>query len=177
MSILSASQYVSTVDGISIDGLLAEGVRLVLLDRDNTCVPRDSHIVPPQVAAWFARAKEAGLTLCLVSNNIHLDQVQKSASELGIEGVGCAMKPSPTAVRAAMKRFGAEKNETVFIGDQLFTDIASGNLAGVKTILVRPQSQVDLWYTKLLRHIEKILLRNVQFEGAHALSEKPSTRQ
>ena len=87
------------------------------------------------------------------------------SSPLGIDGVGCALKPLPTAVFATLRRFGVEKHEAVLIGDQLFTDVAAGNLAGIKTILVRPQSEVDLWYTKLLRHVERIVLGHVKFEG------------
>ena len=165
MGIFSASAYVASVDRIDVDALVDGGIKLVLLDRDNTCVPRDAKVAPKDVCSWFEYAQSKGLTLCLVSNNIHLDQVQRSARELGIDGVGCALKPLPTAVFAALRRFGVKKHETVLIGDQLFTDVAAGNLAGIKTILVRPQSEVDLWYTKLLRHVERIVLGHVKFEG------------
>ena len=45
-------------------------------------------------------------------------------------------KPEPTMILEIMKKFGATKEETVVIGDRLYTDIASGNNAGVDTILV-----------------------------------------
>ena len=47
----------------------------------------------------------------------------------------------------------------------LYTDIAAGNLAGVRTILVRPQSTSDLWYTHILRVFESLLLSGKIFEG------------
>ena len=45
-------------------------------------------------------------------------------------------KPEPTMIFELMKKFGATKEETVVIGDRLYTDIASGVNAGVDTICV-----------------------------------------
>lgn len=45
-------------------------------------------------------------------------------------------KPEPHMPNMAMKKFGFSKEETVIIGDRLYTDIACGNNAGVDTILV-----------------------------------------
>ena len=45
-------------------------------------------------------------------------------------------KPEPTMIQTVMKKFGYKKEETVVIGDRLYTDIASGNNAGVNTICV-----------------------------------------
>ena len=163
MSLIKATQYVSAVEHISVESLVQRGIKLVLLDRDNTCVPRDTKVVPSEVSAWFEKAHAAGLMLCLVSNNIHFEEVQHSAHELGIEGEGFACKPLPRALNAAMKRFSVTKEQTVMVGDQIFTDIIAGNLAGVSTILVKPQSTEDLWYTNLIRHVERCILKNVTF--------------
>ena len=156
MSLIKATQYVSAVEHISIENLVQQGIKLVLLDRDNK-------VVPPAVSAWFEEAHAAGLMLCLISNNIHFDEVQRSAHELGIEGEGFACKPLPRALTAAMKRFSATKEQTVMVGDQIFTDVIAGNLAGVSTILVKPQSTEDLWYTNIIRHAERRILKNVTF--------------
>ena len=45
-------------------------------------------------------------------------------------------KPQPTMVYSALKKYGAAPEETVLIGDRLYTDIACGNNAGIDTILV-----------------------------------------
>lgn len=45
-------------------------------------------------------------------------------------------KPEPLIPELAMKRWGCTKEETVFIGDQMDTDIPCGLNAGVTTILV-----------------------------------------
>ena len=45
-------------------------------------------------------------------------------------------KPRPEMLLLAMERFGYTKEETVMIGDRVYTDIASGYHAGVDTVFV-----------------------------------------
>jgi HAD superfamily phosphatase (TIGR01668 family) len=165
LSPFRATRYVASVDLIDIDTLVAAGVRLVLLDRDNTCVPRDTHVAPPAVKAWLGRLRDAGISACLLSNNFHSGEVAASACELGCRVVDHAMKPAPFSAWVAMARMGVGPEQTVIVGDQVFTDILAGNLAGVRTILVRPQSRRDLWYTQIFRLGEALVLRGVEFEG------------
>ena len=91
--------------------------------------------------------------------------MRATADELGCEVVDHAMKPAPFALRRAMEMHGATPDKTVMIGDQVFTDVAAGNLAGVRTVLVRPQSRRDLWYTQIFRVFELLALRGHPFEG------------
>ena len=165
MGLLRATRYVASLPQVSVDELVDAGVRLVLLDRDNTCVPRDADVPPAEVMVWLDRAREAGLRLCLVSNNFHSSQVRASAAQMGVEAVDHAMKPLPFALVRAMRLMGAVPGETVMIGDQVFTDVCAGSLAGVRTILVRPQSRRDLWYTHVFRVFERLALRGVEFDG------------
>ena len=165
MGLFRATRYVASLPLVDVDELVSSGVRLVLLDRDNTCVPRDAKVPPAAVMAWLARAREAGLTLCMVSNNFHSDQVRGSAEQMGMDVVDHAMKPFPFALRRAMRMEGFSPRETVMIGDQVFTDVVAGKLAGVRTVLVRPQSRKDLWYTHIFRIFERLALHNVTFDG------------
>ena len=45
-------------------------------------------------------------------------------------------KPSPLMIEEVIKKFGADKKDTVVIGDRIYTDIAAGVNAGVDTVLV-----------------------------------------
>ena len=165
MGLFRATRYAASLPLVSVEDLVADGVRLVLLDRDNTCVPRDATEPPAEVMAWLERAREAGVRLCLVSNNFHSSQVRGSAEHMGMEVVDHAMKPLPFALVRAMRLMGSMPGETVMIGDQVFTDVVAGNLAGVRTVLVRPQSRKDLWYTHVFRVFERLALHNVTFDG------------
>ena len=162
---VTATRYVAAVELIDPASLFEVGVGLVLIDRDNTCVPRDTKKPPADVLAWLDEVRAAGIKVCLVSNNFHSAQVRESADELGCQAVDHAMKPAPFALERAMRLMGEGPDRTVMIGDQVFTDVLAGNLAGVRTILVRPQSRRDLWYTHIFRVFEHLALRGKKFEG------------
>ncbi len=164
MGIATPGRYVASVEVIDTDALWEQGKRALLLDRDNTLVPRDRATAPASVAAWLDHARDRGFKLCMVSNNWHRDQVLRSASELGLEAISHAMKPAPFALRAALRRLDVAPQDAVMIGDQLFTDVCAGNLAGIDTILVRPQATADLWYTHLFRIVERRVLAQVPCE-------------
>lgn len=146
---------IERIEHIPVDVLVRAGVRCVLIDRDNTCVPRDAVVAPPEVLSWLDEVRAAGITTCMVSNNFHSKDVERSAAELGSSVVHHAMKPAPFAVWHALRLMGISKGEALLIGDQRFTDVIAGNLAGVRTVLVQPQSESDLWYTLILRDIER----------------------
>ncbi len=163
--LFGASRYVASVDKIEPAWLVEQGVKLVLLDRDNTVVPRSTRCLEPSAARWVAELRAAGIEVFIISNNFHSKQIDVTASELGCGAIDHAMKPAPFALRAAMRRMGISADQTVMVGDQVFTDVASGNLAGVRTILVRPQSLRDLWYTQIFRLFEPVFLHGHRFEG------------
>lgn len=164
MRIFSPKRYVRSVDRIDLEALWAAGKRSILLDRDNTLVPRDTNVPPAEVVAWLDHARELGFELCMVSNNWHRDQVRASAGALKMDFISHAMKPAPFAIDAGLRRLGAARESAVLIGDQLYTDVWGGNLAGVDTILVKPQTEVDLWYTRIFRIFERRALAGLPCE-------------
>ena len=157
MSLVRPWRRERAITDVDVDELAASGVRCVLFDRDNTVVPRNTGVAPADVMDWICRVREAGIALCMVSNNFHSQQVEASAAELGCAVVHHAMKPAPFAVRRALALVGVDASEAVLIGDQVFTDVMAGNLAGVRTILVEPQSTSDLWYTHIFRVFERAI--------------------
>lgn len=165
MRFFSANRYVTSVDLINVDDLCDAGIRCVLVDRDNTLVPRDTKVAPPKVREWLNDLESAGISVCMVSNNFHTKAVCASAQDLGLDVVHHAMKPAPIAVHVALSRMGASRKQAVLVGDQLFTDVMAGNLAGVTTILVKPQCTKDLFFTRFFRKVEHLFLRNVHYEG------------
>jgi uncharacterized protein len=159
--VLHPDLYVRSVCDIDLDALLARGVDTLLVDLDNTLLPRDSNVVPPDIVAWSSRLAERGFTVCLVSNNWH-GRVFKVAQELGFSLVAKAVKPLPFAFLRALGVVGSTRSRSAIVGDQLFTDILGGKLLGITTILVLPLSHSDLPHTLVLRRLEHALLAGRQ---------------
>ena len=69
-------------------------------------------------------------------------------------------KPRPEMLTLAMEKFGYTKDETVMIGDRVYTDIAAGYNAGVDTIFVLSGegtvADAEASYTKPTYTIENI---------------------
>jgi len=158
MALLSPDLYYSSVHAIDLDALARSGVRVLLLDLDNTLLPRDTNVVPDELKAWATGLRERGFSVCLVSNNWH-ERVHHVASELGFDLVDKAIKPLPFAFRRALRLENAKASEAAVIGDQLFTDILGGNMLGMRTILVAPLSATDLPHTLVLRRLEALVLK------------------
>ena len=156
---LSPDMYLSSVHAIDLDDLAARGIRVLLLDLDNTLLPRDTNVVPDALKAWAAGLRERGFSVCLVSNNWH-ERVHRVASELGFDLVDKAIKPLPFAFLAALRHAGASRREAAVVGDQLFTDILGGNMLDMLTVLVAPLSSTDLPHTLLLRRLEALVLKD-----------------
>lgn len=154
MGLREATQEADAIQDIDIEGLLDDGIRCVLVDRDNTCVPRGQRDVPKDVVEWFDRLKQAGIKACIVSNNFRGSHIERTANQLGIGFVSLAWKPTPFALHRVLRILRFKASETVMIGDQSYTDIVAGNLLGMRTILVKPQDpHAEPRYTRLMRRI------------------------
>jgi HAD superfamily phosphatase (TIGR01668 family) len=159
MAFLTPDDYFSSVTAIDPEALVERGVHIVLLDLDNTLVPRDTQVVPDEVAQWIARLKDCGLRACLLSNNWH-GTVLAYADELGLPIIHKAMKPLPFGYRRALREMDRQKGEgVVCVGDQIVTDVWGAHLLGLPVILVKPQAEKDLWYTLLFRRLERLIMR------------------
>ena len=57
-----------------------------------------------------------------------------------------------------MRKIGTNKKTTVFIGDQLFTDVWGAKRVGIRNILVKPNNQKEEIQIVLTRRLEWIIL-------------------
>lgn len=136
--------------------LYEEGVRGVLFDIDNTLVP---HGAPADEAAvgFFAALREIGFKTCLISNN-KPPRILPFAEAVGSDYICDAHKPSRTGYLEAMKRMGTTADNTIFVGDQLFTDVYGAKRAGIPSWLVAPIHPKEEIQIVLKRYLERVVL-------------------
>ena len=164
MSFFKPNRFFTRITQVDIEkDIIAAGKKALILDIDNTILTRDTHEVPADIEVWLQEARDAGLTVCLVSNNWH-EGVHHLAARLELPIVSHAVKPLPFAYMMAFKRAGIKRRETVCIGDQLITDVFGGHFLGMPVIMVKPLVKADLKHTLILRHVEKLFLRDLQPE-------------
>ncbi len=66
-----------------------------------------------------------------------------------------AHKPSTKNYVKAMEIMGTDKENTLFVGDQLFTDVWGAKRAGIHNILVRPIHPKEEIQIVLKRYLER----------------------
>ncbi|HWP31966.1 MAG TPA: YqeG family HAD IIIA-type phosphatase [Fimbriimonadales bacterium] len=144
---------------IEPDSLKKEGIKAVLLDVDNTLLPWKGMQTPKETLEWVKKCREIGLKLCLVSNTRNPRRLKILSEEWGIPFVRGRNKPAKSGFQKALELLDVKPEETVMIGDQIFTDIWGGNRAGIRTILVRPMHPREFIGTKVSRIAEKWLVK------------------
>ena len=77
-------------------------------------------------------------------------------------------KPFPGAFKVALEELDGCIDNTLIIGDQIFTDILGGNIMGIGTVLVDPISKKEFITTKFMRLLERILTgRKIKYDNRY----------
>ncbi len=142
--------------GIDYKALYARGYRGIIFDIDNTLVPHGAP-ADERAAALFRSLREAGFQTVLLSNNKE-PRVKTFADGVGSRYIYKAGKPGAEGYGKAMEIMGTGAGSTVFVGDQLFTDIWGAKRAGIVTWLVKPIHPKEEIQIVLKRRLEKIVL-------------------
>ena len=149
-------EYVASTYVIPFEKLYEEGYRGIIFDIDNTLV---MHGAPADDRAkqLFARLKELGFACCLLSNNQE-PRVKMFNEDVKVNYIFNAHKPSTVNYEKAMELMGTDKSNTIFIGDQLFTDVWGAKRTGIRNILVKPIHPKEEIQIVLKRRLEKVVL-------------------
>lgn len=142
--------------GIDYEALYQQGYRGLIYDIDNTLTqhgaPATAHTVE-----LMKRLKQIGFGICLLSNNKE-ERVKMFNEDIHVQYIHKAGKPSVSGYEKAMQLLGTNKENTIFIGDQIFTDIYGANRTGLVTYLVKPIDKKEEIQIILKRYLEKIVL-------------------
>ena len=151
-------KQVMKISEISLNDLWDSGARGLILDIDNTISPWHKYQLTKESEAFVYEALSKGYTIVLLSNSSHR-KTKALADSLGVHFIAPAFKPLLYSFRKAIKRIKQPPEKIVVIGDQIFTDVWGGNKSGCSTILVKPLTEKELFWTKIMRYLEKIVLK------------------
>lgn len=145
-------------DGIShIPDDFLTGIKLVVLDMDNTVAPWHTDTVSESTSLFVKNVLEKKIIVVLFTNSkgSNADSIGK---KLGIPVFKNAKKPFKKQAESLLRTFSVAPEETLFVGDQLFTDISLANKLGAKSVLTTPISPNEWWCTKVFnRSRERIV--------------------
>lgn len=133
-------------------------VKCLLCDIDNTLVTYDDAVPTETVLAWLSAMKENGITVVFLSNNNN-ERVAKFTEALDNTWSADAGKPLTKKAKQILQTLGFTPKETAVLGDQVFTDVWTGNFLGAKaTLLVPPIKDKTTLFFKSKRFLEKPFL-------------------
>jgi len=149
------TRYFDKKEDIPIREYYDAGYRGILFDIDNTLVPHDEP-VDEKARVFVKELKELGFGICLISNNDE-ERVRTFADPLGVKYVYKAWKPKREGYIKGMEVLGTDLSNTLFVGDQIFTDIWGANRAEMYSILLDPINPKEEIQIILKRIPEKLI--------------------
>ncbi len=149
-------EYLDSTYKIDFEELYRQGYRGLIFDIDNTLVPHGAK-ADARAKALFERLRRLGYDCCLLSNNKEA-RVKLFNDDVQVRYIYDAHKPSVKNYNRAMELMGTDRINTIFVGDQIFTDVYGANRAGIRTILVKPIHPKEEIQIVLKRYLEKIVL-------------------
>ena len=132
------------------DYLNKQGIRLLMLDFDNTIVPYTTSEPTAEMAVWLKEMTQSDIRLCVVSNS-KKERVKLFCEKWQIPCITHAKKPFSKGISQCLKKFQMEPDQCALVGDQIFTDTLGANGCGVRPILVKAIDNHNIWLK--LRHI------------------------
>ena len=148
LEIFYPDETVDTSYGIDYEGLYRKGYRGIIYGA-----PADE-----RAKALFERLHTIGFSTVLLSNNKE-PRVKSFAEDVRYaDYIFKAGKPSVKGYEEAMRRMKTTKQTTLFIGDQLFTDVWGAKRSGIYSVLVKPIHPKEEIQIVLKRQLEKIVL-------------------
>lgn len=158
---LTPDVYLPTVHDLDVEVLLKRNIKGIIIDIDNTLVSWETKVPDQKIIELIERLKGHGFKLCILSNATK-KRVDEFNKELMLPAIHKAIKPRRGNFRKAMQLMGTDVSCTAIIGDQIFTDVLGGKRLGLFTVLVSPISEKEFIWTKLVRRIEKKVLRGME---------------
>ncbi len=141
------------VTALTPQWLTEKGIRLLMLDFDNTIVPYTTNVPTDAMAAWLKTMQASEIRVCVVSNSRN-ERVKKFCKAYGLDCITRAKKPGTDGIRRCLAKYGIPAGEAALAGDQIYTDTLGGNAAGVQTVLVEAIDNHNIWLKA--RHVAEM---------------------
>jgi HAD superfamily (subfamily IIIA) phosphatase, TIGR01668 len=149
------------ITDIDVESLKNLNVTTIMTDLDNTLLPWDSNEYDLSLRKWLNQMAQNNIEVMVVSNNSY-ERVEKAVRDLPVSIVARAVKPLPFVIMNHIREENIDPKQVLFVGDQVMTDVLAGNMAQLKTVLVKPLVDTDAKKTRVNRFFERPILKAMQ---------------
>ncbi|WGS65013.1 YqeG family HAD IIIA-type phosphatase [Marinitoga aeolica] len=163
MDLAVPNEFVDSVFDIDYKKLKNKNYQLLIFDFDNTLTTWRSEKLPEEIIKLFEKiSKDFKIMIASNGKEYRFEGIKEQLVKYNIKVMGYSLKPFTFRIKKRIKEFGIESTHVALIGDQLFTDIIAGNKNGFYTIKVKPLSNKERFFTKILRFFEKISIKTMR---------------
>lgn len=125
--------------------LKALGIKLLLLDLDNTLAPYKVMQPDVKLRNWADSLRHAGIEPFIFSNS-HGVRASAFSKALSVEYVAQAKKPKTHQLLQVLAQKGVAPENAALAGDQIYTDVLCAKRAGIFAIAVEPIDLSNILY-------------------------------
>lgn len=157
LKFLYPKEYLPSIFQLTGEKLKALGKDTLIFDIDNTLVPYWIKTPTDELKAYFNSLRESGIKIAVLSNSKEI-RSKTFCEEMEIPYYYRAKKPGTEGMKKLLEKINSKAENSVIVGDQIFTDVWCGNKCGVYSVLVKQVSPKDELITAPKRPFEKIVL-------------------
>ena len=150
---LLPTMMIPAITDLTPELLHHKGIKLLMLDFDNTIVPYTTSVPTAAMEAWLKQMAQSEITLCVVSNS-RKPRVKVFCQAYGLDCITHARKPFSKGIRECLEKYDIAPWSCALAGDQIYTDTLGANCAGVNSILVKAIHNHNFWLK--LRHVAEM---------------------
>lgn len=151
---------VNKITDITIELLKENNIKGLILDVDNTIIDLDRNPLVG-IENWIKLMKDNGIRICIASNSLKKEKIEKISQLLQIPYVYFSTKPFKRGLKKAKKILDIDNSNNIAeIGDQLFTDVLGSNRMKMFSILTQPIQEEKVALNNIKRKIEKMILNS-----------------
>ncbi len=148
--------YFKSIFTIDYNKLKKKGIKVLLFDFDNTIIEKGNNKINNKTKCLINKLKK-DFIIYVVSNSLNESKLSLVCGSIDIPYIKHARKPFKTGYNKL--KFNSINNKQIaMVGDQVLTDVLGGNRMNYCSVLIDPISDNELFFTKINRGIEKLIL-------------------
>ena len=163
MDIFVPDMYQKSIYTINYKKLKKNGIKCLLFDLNNTLASYEIDY-PDDKLRELMFDLEHDFKVIIVSNSSK-NRVRPFKEKLNIDSSFSSKKPFKKKYKKIMNLYNFKDTEIAMIGDELITDILGGNRMNFTTILVNGMSEEEPFHTRIVRKVERIIIKKLNKKG------------
>lgn len=163
---------INVFDYFNIKSLKNSGIKHIVFDLDNTLCTNLERVAGEKEIK-FLEEVNSNFDIIICSNNTK-SRVEEYVNSIPFElkGYSWCKKPFKYKIKKILSDNGFDPKCTLFVGDQLITDILISNRLKSKILFVKPLHKKELGLTKFNRNFENFIMKRIDKYGLVKWGEK-----